>query len=1318
MAPPQFRQFDPNVETWASYVGALKMYFSYNDIEDKKQVSALLLFMGPSTYQSLENALFPDEPQSKKFDELVKLVEQNLNPGKTKYSFRHDFRQVLQAPGEGIQDYAARLKKATIRCEWSRDELKVNLLEQFTFGLRSQEHLHIKQKLVSEMGKTIEDFETAVREAVSLQGIERVTAQSAVHKVSARRAQKHKFPSSSAKTPMASATVQRSCFRCGSSSHIASSCSHASTVCRKCNKKGHLQKVCRGGKPHPGSSLPVLSLDIVSVNTSNSGRSQTPITVQVKIENRAVLRMEVDTGSGVSTMPVQRFDKVFADFPRESPDVMLRTASGQLVLPNSMVKIQVEYNDQVKPLTLYLLDDPDFPVLLGRSWLRHMRLPWDDLFPLAVDNSSVVHTCSNTPIEVPVTSVQSSSPTLYGQAILSEFPGLLESGIGKFSGPEQRLSIVDDVRPVFHRFRPPPYALMDPIEQELNSLVRDDIIEKVDASEWATPIVVIPKAKNRVRICGDFKATVNRFLRVDQHPMPRMDEIFFRLRGGVEYTVLDIHQAYLHIVVAPEDREMLTITTHLGLYRYKRLAYGLASAPAIWQRTIESILAGVEGLGILMDDLVITGPNHEVHRQRVRQVLQKLQDAGLRINADKCKFFQKSVEYCGFRIDANGIHKQDDKIRAMRDAPVPKNVSELKSFVGFVQYYSVFTDKLAEYAHPLYALLCQGVKYEWTAECDEAFRKIKAEMISDRVLVSFDPNLPIVLATDASPYGISAVLSHVLPEGAERPIAYYSRHLTATEQRYSQIDKEALGIKEGVRRFFQYLYGRRFTLQTDSKPLVSIFSPDKGLPALSATRMLHYAVFLMGFSYDIVYRNTKDHGNADALSRLPQSSEALQELSGTSVVQDDPIATFQVNQIQALSTQAANVATATAADTELNPLLEILRGRKAADRFLTIPIEEFTLQDGCILRGHRVVVPASLRSLVLEELHEGHFGSQRMRSLARHHVWWPSIDRDIGQITKECVPCIHHYKAPVKPVLHSWEPAKSAWSRIHIDFAQPRDCNYFLLIVVDAFSKWPEAFVMKSTTSTATMEILDDLFARYGLPDELVSDNGPQLVSAQFENFLRERGIRHKTTPQYFPATNGQAERFVQTIKGSLLRSLEGKPSVGVAVHLRKTLSQIRIQENDTTNKAPCELFLGRRTKSLLDLLRPSPQPVIDFNVATAKFQTGQRVAARNYVTGPKWRVGEITKVRGPRTYDVKVGQRFLKRHESQLRAVSPKAPLDCDSVARNAFLPTHLSGPLETIPETVPEVHEDVSQPHMNSEPPVPRRSGRVPKAVVRLNL
>ena len=377
-------------------------------------------------------------------------------------------------------------------------------------------------------------------------------------------------------------------------------------------------------------------------------------------------------------------------------------------------------------------------------------------------------------------------------------------------------------------------------------------------------------------------------------------------------------------------------------------------------------------------------------------------------------------------------------------------------------------------------------------------------------------------------------MSHVFDDGEEKPIAYASRSLSASEQNYSMIEKEALAIVFGIKKFHQYLFGRRFSLLTDHRPLTLLLGPKRGIPVLAASRLQRWAIQLSAYLYDIEYRASKNHANADALSRLPRKT--VEEPDDWSIEAD------QVNRVQMerAPITVSQIREATRGDPVLSrAMYYILHGRPAEK---CIPDElkiyynkqdEFTVEDGCILRGTRAVIPTKFQAAVLSELHLNHPGMVRMKSLARLHVWWSSLDHDVEQTVRECHACqANRCKSPEK-VNNPWIWPTRPWQRIHVDFAGPFNGQMFLL-VVDAKSKWIEVFPMSSTTALTTIRALRFLFATHGLPEVIFSDNGPQFVAQEIKNFLKSNGIRHCLSSPYHPASNGEVERAVRTFKESM----------------------------------------------------------------------------------------------------------------------------------------------------------------------------------------
>ena len=406
------------------------------------------------------------------------------------------------------------------------------------------------------------------------------------------------------------------------------------------------------------------------------------------------------------------------------------------------------------------------------------------------------------------------------------------------------------------------------VETEYDRLEAEGIVEKVEFSDWATPMIHVPKASGVTCSRRDYAVTVNPQLNVPHYLIPLPEDVFVKLRGGQRLTTLDLTNAYQQLPLDPMSQPYVTINMHHGLYYYKRLPFVIASSPAIFQRTMNVTLQRLDNVASIQDDILITGRDDDHHLNNLTAVLQCLGKYGVRLWLAKCKFMQTSVTYMGGVISSEGISPTNEKVETVKQAPQPENTTQLRAFLGMINYHGKFIHNLSSILYPLNQLLQKDWEFKWTAHCEKAFQTAKDSLISSSVLLHYDPKLPVVLETDASPYRISAVLFHRFPNGALRSKAYSSRSLSSSERNYSLME-EGVAIVFGVTKFYMYFYARKFTLRTDHKPLIKIFAPDSATPVLAAARLQRWSLLLSSYHYSIEYKSSAEVANADALSRLP-----------------------------------------------------------------------------------------------------------------------------------------------------------------------------------------------------------------------------------------------------------------------------------------------------------------------------------------------------------------------------------------------------------------------------------------------------------------
>ena len=610
------------------------------------------------------------------------------------------------------------------------------------------------------------------------------------------------------------------------------------------------------------------------------------------------------------------------------------------------------------------------------------------------------------------------------------------------------LYLKKEARPKFCRARQVPYALRDKVGCEIERQVEEGILEPVKISKWATPVLPILKKDGSIRLCGDYKITVNQASNTESYPLPRIEDLLASLSGGTAFSKLDLAHAYQQVVLDEESKEVVTIKTHKGLYKVNRLPFRVASAPSLFQRIMENILQGLAGISVYIDDILVTGKTTEEHLANLEAVLSRLETAGLRLKQNKCAFLLPSVEYLGHRISAQGIQRTVDKVNAIQEAPKPQDVSQLRSFIGLVNYYSKFLPDVSSVLAPLYRLVQKDKKWSWGKEQQKSFDEVKRLLTSESLLVHYDPSKE---ACDASQYGLGAVLSHHGPNGQEQPVAYASRSLGAAEKNYSQLEKEGLAIIFGIKRFHQYLFGRRFSILSDHKPLQHIFNETSSTPTMASARIQRWALLLGGYDYTISYRPGEQHANADLFSRLPLPDAPKN-------VPTPPETIHVMETLSSSLVTAAQIKLWTAKEPLLSKVKDkLLRGGSCGKDDALSPYHKFwyelSVHDGCLLRGNRVIVPPEGREKVLELLHDGHPGNTRMKALARSYVWWPGFDQEIEEKVKASNSCQTTRHNPAPAPLHPWEFPNQPWERLHADYAGPFEGKMFL-IVIDASLKW------------------------------------------------------------------------------------------------------------------------------------------------------------------------------------------------------------------------------------------------------------------------
>ncbi|XP_037036075.1 uncharacterized protein K02A2.6-like [Bradysia coprophila] len=1105
----------------------------------------------------------------------------------------------------------------------------------------------------------------------------------------------------------------RPCWLCGAK-HFVKECTYVKHLCRDCNKIGHKEGFCvisqqKNQSPNKGTSSSKQCKPIFTVSKVDHTAKRKYIVVLI---NGCPIRLQVDTASDVTIISRENYKKLGHPSAIHCTE-LAQTASGAPLSLEIEFECKILFNDVDTTGICYVSDAPDLNVI-GNDWL--------DLFGLFdIPLNSVCNQIMKTS--------DSSNQHEFMENFRQTFSSVFDSTLGTCTKTQVTLRVKPDAKPIFRPKRPVAYAAVPVVEAELDRLQHLGVISPVSYSEWAAPIVTTKKPNGSIRMCADFATGLNDALDTYHYPLPTPDSIFATLNGGKYFSKIDFADAYFQLVVDESSRKYITINTHRGLFQFNRLPFGVKIASAVFQQIVDAMIAGLDRTCGYQDDITVNGRTIEEHNRNLIALFERIKEFGFSIRHHKCEFLMTEIEFLGFIIDEHGRRPNPAKIQAIVDMPEPHDVTTVKSFLGMINHYSKFVKEMKNLRAPLDRLLCKDVKFEWNDECREAFNKAKQILLSDLLLAHYDPNVPIRVAADASSQGLGAVILHRYADGSEKAIEHASRSLTPAERNYGQIEREALSLVFAVQKFHRMIWGRKFVLETDHKPLLAIFGSKKGIPVHSSSRLQRWAISLMSYDFDVEYVKTEKFGYADVLSRLIANHQSpLEPIIVSSVrIMEDSINRILVDAIRTLPVTAEMIAHETLNDELLISVSNFLKSNwptHLEDETLKVFYnrrESLCEMDGCLLFNERVVIPLSLQKEILQRLHVAHPGIVRMKALARSYVYWPNIDKDITEYVQSCSRCASTAKAPIKATLSSWPKASNVWSRVHIDFAGEFQGHYYF-VVVDSYSKWPEIFVITNTTSAVAISKLREINARFGNMSILVSDNGPAFISEEFADYCKSEGIYHIRTPVYHAQSNGQAERFVDTFKRALKKA-KGEESIPNV--LQTFLQRYRMTPNAQlpANCSPAEVMLGRKIHSTLDLVKPRAKFDIvrdskmehQFNVKHGAknriFYPNQKVYIRDFRDKKIiWTPAVIIERSGTVVYNVECDGNIWRRHANQIRVryeyeneeSSPTLSLLYDTFDTapqiGSSLPHHIA----------PQTNENLHETPASSIPLIPTRPQR----------
>lgn len=724
-----------------------------------------------------------------------------------------------------------------------------------------------------------------------------------------------------------------------------------------------------------------------------------------------------------------------------------------------------------------------------------------------------------------------------------------------------------DSEPVVYR----PYRLSLSERRRVQDMI-DEMMEygivRESCSPYASPIVLVQKKSGEKRLCVDYRA-LNSKTKRDHYPLPRIEDLLDQLSGQSIFTTLDLASGYHQIALTEESIEKTAFVTPDGQYEYTRMPFGLANAPAVFQRLIHKVLnkAKIKHSIVYMDDILIPARTFCEGLFRLEEVLTALQESGLTLKMEKCNFFKETIDFLGFEISQGEIKPGVQKIQAVAQFVTPANQHDVRRFLGLTSFFRRFVRDFATIARPLTDLLRKNTPWKWGDDEAQAYENLKQTLIQRPVLALYDHTAETQLHTDASQIGLAGILLQRKDSNPFRAVAYFSRRTTADEQKLHSFELETLAVVGSLNKFRVYLLGIKFTIFTDCHALRSTFTKRDLIPRIS-----RWWIQFLEYDCTIEYRPGEKMTHVDCLSRNPIPGEA------------DPIHTLDVLAVHVEDW----ITTVQTGDSEVKRVKEILEDPETA-KIASIR-KEYKLKNGRVYRiiddkTDRWVVPRGVRWQLLKANHDdiGHFGFDKTLERIRAFFWFPKMRKFVKKYVSSCLGCAHH-KIPSgakEGSLHPIPKIEIPFHTIHADhlgpFVRSKKKNMYLLVIVDSFTKYVNLTAVRSTKSKASIKVFQNYFSLFGVPTRLITDRGTSFTSKKFKTFTRSVGIKHILNSVATPRANGQVERYNRTILSALGAMTHGKDSNIWDDYVSEVQLGINSTVHEVTKRTPTELLFGRK---------------------------------------------------------------------------------------------------------------------------------------------
>ena len=1302
-------------ENWRKFKQRFQFYRTASGADKRDaslQVPLLLHIMGEEAIDIYNSFTWAEGKSKDKIDDVLEAFEAHFTPQKNVVLDRFHFNRATQRDDEEFDRFITRIKNLASTCEFGglHDQM---LRDRIVVGIRNS---GVQERLLREkdlnLAKAVDICRTA--EATKHQ-MEEIKAQDVTVSEVKQKSQ------ATRRIPNSKPDDIHHCRRCGFE-HTSGKCPAYGQRCDRCKGMNHFAKCCLSKqqksatqRSRPKNTRKVRTVDVED-SDEEGGSDLTIDTVTIEDENIEIkidslsddgeedwirnielngtdTAMKLDTGAQVNILSTTAY-KALKNRPKiQQSKVQLKCAGGKILKVEGKCTLTARFKNRALRSIFYISSEVSKSLLSKNACVKLKLVK----LVCAIDANDEY------------------------EDITSKYN--VFEGLGCLPG-EHRIVTDDSVTPTVHPCRKVPFKLQKELKKELKKMEEQGIITKIDEpTDWVNSLVIVKKKNGSLRVCLDPR-DLNRAIKRQHFKLPTREEIMAQFAGATIFSKMDASQGFYQLRLDEDSSRKCTFNTPFGRYRYLRLPFGISSAPEVYSKAIKTLFEGIRNVDTSMDDIIVWGKTKEEHDKVLEEVLHVAQENNLRLNRDKCQFGVQQLIFLGDILSKEGIKPDPEKVTAINNMEKPHDKQSLQRFLGMITYLAKWIPHLSSISNPLRQLLNGKNEFVWGPEQDKAFGQLKALISSPPVLQFYDPEKPIKLSSDASKDGIGAVLLQKHDE-MWKPVAYAARSMLDAETRYAQIEKELLGIVFACERFHQFIFGATVEAETDHKPLISLFKKPLNNCPIRVQRML---LRLQKYDLKVYYTPGKQLIPADTLSR----SNIKPKNADKQITNDIELHVDMVVSTMPITDQALReVQRETSTDPELTSLMQtVLDGwptSKAHCKPEVAPYwnvrEQLSTADGILLKGSCIVIPSSMRNRILQKIHEGHMGIEKCRRRARQHVFWPNINAHITEMVSKCIDCQIHQNNNRSQPLRPHEVPNRPWQKIGADLFSYQNKNY--LAIVDYLSGYPELIECKTTTSKAIITSMQAVFARFGPPDVVMSDNGPQFSSTEFAEFAEDWNFEHKTSSPEYPQSNGMAESAVKALKSIVKKSrslsdvykallayrttpLDHGIAPATVMMGRNIRTTLPVHPSKLTSEEHAQFTETRRLqheKQKMYFDKQGKKPLTDL-------QTGEQVRMLDTKSGTWLTKATITGTHSPRSYFVQASDgATYRRNREHLRPIpqpmEPEPQLEIPPSPRHDETASSEASPVPPVNNSSPE-----SVPVMTT----PRRSARVRKVPERL--